>query len=311
VRITQRAVALTSLQGLNRNLDAVGKLQQQLTSGKQISAPSDSPTGTNTAMQVRQDSRAVAQQARNISDGKGWLEAADSGLATMLTQVRRVRDLTVQGLNAGAMSDSARTAIQTEVASLRESLIGLANQNINGQPVFGGATDKHVAYDEKGTFVGVGGTFIDTSGTEVAFTVPLNRRVSDSEVIRVDITGPEAFGDPLKGRDLFAIVGDIAGHVMTAGTGDPTLQDDLDALDQAINRLLTAAADIGARAARMEAAEQVNADLQLTLRTQLSEVEEIDLPKTIMELNLQKTGYEAALSATAKAIQPSLLDYLR
>ena len=29
MRITQRAVALTSLQGLNRNLDAVGKLQQQ------------------------------------------------------------------------------------------------------------------------------------------------------------------------------------------------------------------------------------------------------------------------------------------
>ena len=50
MRITQRAVALTSLQGLNRNLDAVGKLQQQLTSGRLINAPSDSPTGTNRAM---------------------------------------------------------------------------------------------------------------------------------------------------------------------------------------------------------------------------------------------------------------------
>ena len=37
MRITQRAVALTSLQGLNRNLDAVGRLQQQLTSGRLIS----------------------------------------------------------------------------------------------------------------------------------------------------------------------------------------------------------------------------------------------------------------------------------
>ena len=58
MRITQRAVALTSLQGLNRNLDAVGKLQQQLTSGRLINAPSDSPTGTNRAMQTRADQAA-------------------------------------------------------------------------------------------------------------------------------------------------------------------------------------------------------------------------------------------------------------
>ncbi|MGY1815474.1 flagellin N-terminal helical domain-containing protein [Blastococcus sp. SYSU D00820] len=311
MRITQRAVVETSLLGLNRNLSAVGKLQQQLTSGKLISTASDDPTGTNTAMQVRQDTRAVAQQARNISDGSSWLDAADTTLSSMLTTVRRVRDLTVQGLNSGSTNEQSRAAIQTEVVRLRDSLLGLANQSINGQPLFGGATDSSVAYDADGAFVGVGGTFVDTSGTEIDVTVPLNRRVSDTEVIRVDITGPEAFGDPLKGRDLFRIVQDIADHVMTAGSGDTALQDDLTALDAAMNRLLTAAADIGTRAKRMEDAATINTDLQLTLKDQLSEVEEIDLPKTMMELNLQKTGYEAALAATAQAIQPSLLDYLR
>ena len=81
MRITQRAVALTSLQGLNRNLDAVGKLQQQLTSGKLITMPSDSPTGTNRAMQTRADQAAAAQQARNISDAKSWLDADRLGPA--------------------------------------------------------------------------------------------------------------------------------------------------------------------------------------------------------------------------------------
>ena len=104
MRITQRAVALTSLQGLNRNLDAVGKLQQQLTSGRLINAPSDSPTGTNRAMQTRADQAAVAQQARNISDAQSWLEQSDSTLQTMIDTSRRVRDLTVQGLNTGSTS---------------------------------------------------------------------------------------------------------------------------------------------------------------------------------------------------------------
>src|SRR5829696_4342732 len=116
MRITQRAVALTSLQGLNRNLDAVGKLQQQLTSGRLINAPSDSPTGTNRAMQTRSEQAVVAQEARNITDAKSWLEQGDSTLQEMLDMTRRVRDLTVQGLNTGASSETSQTAIATEVA---------------------------------------------------------------------------------------------------------------------------------------------------------------------------------------------------
>src|SRR5215207_353737 len=110
MRITQRAVALTSMQGLNRNLDAVGKLQQQLTSGRLINAPSDSPTGTNKAMQTRGEQAAVAQQSRNISDASSWLEQGDSTLREMLDTTRKIRDLTVQGLNVGAGSETSRQA---------------------------------------------------------------------------------------------------------------------------------------------------------------------------------------------------------
>ncbi|MGY1747038.1 flagellin N-terminal helical domain-containing protein [Blastococcus sp. SYSU D00695] len=307
MRITQRAVAQTSLLGLNQNLARMAKLQEQLTTGRVLNAPSDSPTGTNKAMQVRQSTDAVMQQARNISDGKGWLDAADSALTTMLNQVRRVRDLTVQGLNTGSVQGDSAAAIATEVTSLRASLLGVANQTINGQPVFGGATGQAQAYDPTtGAFLGVGGT---VAGVDQ--TVPLVRRVSDTEVIRVDITGPEAFGEQAPGRDLFRLVGDIAGHVLTAAADPTDLQTDLGDLDKAISRMLTAAASIGARSARLVSAQQVNTDLQLTLKGQLSDVEEIDLPRTIMDLNMQKTGYEAALGATAKAIQPSLMDYLR
>jgi flagellar hook-associated protein 3 len=140
MRITQRAVALTSLQGLNRNLDAVGKLQQQLTSGRLINQPADSPTGTNRAMQTRADQAANAQYARNLTDGQGWLEQTDSTLRTMLDTVRRVRDLTVQGLNEGGLDTPSRIALATETASLRDGLIALANTANQGRPLFGGTT---------------------------------------------------------------------------------------------------------------------------------------------------------------------------
>ena len=52
-------------------------------------------------------------------------------------------------------------------------------------------------------------------------------------------------------------------------------------------------------------------DRKLSVTTQLSDIEDIDLPKTIMEMQLQQTSYQAALAASAKVIQPSLIDFLR
>jgi flagellin-like hook-associated protein FlgL len=293
MRITQRAVALTSLQGLNRNLDAVGKLQQQLTSGKLISAPSDSPTGTNRAMQTRSDQAATAQQARNITDAGNWLEQTDSAMRSMLDTTRRVRDLTVQGLSTGSNSDASRQALATEVTSLREGLLSLANLQIQGRPLFGGITSGAKAYDATGAWVG-------ETGTQV------HRRVSDSEEMRVDLTGPEAFGTAPD--DLFAVVGRIAADL----TADPAaLETHLADLDTVMAGMLSAVANVGARATRLERVEQINSDRSIALQVQLGETENIDLPNTIMMLQMQQVGYEAALSATAKALQPTLLDFLR
>jgi flagellar hook-associated protein 3 FlgL len=47
------------------------------------------------------------------------------------------------------------------------------------------------------------------------------------------------------------------------------------------------------------------------LTSQVSDVEDIDLPKTITELTLQQTAYQAALAATARIVQPTLVDYQR
>jgi flagellar hook-associated protein 3 FlgL len=300
MRVTQRSVVLTSLQGLNSNLAKTDKIQQQLTSGKTISRPSDSPTGANTSLLTRQAISGNDQYARNISDGRTFLDATDSALQDMLDQVRKVRDLTVQALNGGAQSAQSQDAIATEVAGIRESMLGQANQVVQGRPLFGGVTTGNKAYDASGAYVGVGGT----GGIAV---LPLTRRVSDVETIRVDITGPEAFGDPASGKDLFAVVNSVAANI-----ADTTaLSDDLKDLDSVLNRLLSATADIGTRATRMETAATINTSQSLNLKTQLGATEDIDLPKTIMELQMSQTGYQAALQATAKVIQPTLLDFLR
>ena len=298
-RITQRSMAQTSLLGLNSNLAAVQKLQQQLTSGKTISRPSDDPTGTNTSMLTRQTMSGNDQQARNISDGQTFLNSTDSALQSMLDQVRKVRDLNVQALNNGAQDASSQQAIATEVDGIRQSLIGAANQVVQGRPIFGGITSGSVAYDSTGAWKGM----LGPGNTPV----PLTRQVSDVEAIRVDVTGPEAFGDPTSGKDLFAVTQNVVNHV-----GNPTaLATDLSDLDNVINGMLKAEADVGTRSARLDTAAQVNSTASLNLQTKLSNTENVDLPKTIMNLQMQQVGYQAALQVTAQSLQPTLLDFLK
>jgi flagellar hook-associated protein 3 FlgL len=302
VRIPSGAMVRTSLLGLGNNLASLNKLQQQLTSGTTISRPSDSPTGTNTVMLTRRNIANNDQQARNITDGQSVLSATDTALQDMLDQTLKARDLTVQALNGGASSPETKQAIASQVSGLRESMLGQANQVVGGRALFAGASSGPVAYDATAKYVGVGGS----AGIDV---IPLNRRISDNETIRVDITGAEAFGDPEQGPDLFAVVQHIADH--TTSGDQAALTDDLASLDKAISRMTKATADVGTRAQRLDQAASINATRALTLQAQLSSTQDVDLPKTIMNMQMQQVSYQAALQVTAKVLQPSLLDFLK
>lgn len=294
MRITQRAVSLTSLQGLHSNLARLGELQERLTSGKQFTKPSESPTGTNQSMQTRAEIRANEQYDRNISDATGWLNQTDTVLQSMNEMVRKARELTLQAKSEGNTSVISREAIASELTTLRESLLGLANTNVRGRPLFGGVTGGNVAYDAT------------TGGWSGDAAAPVNRRLTGTEEVRIDTTGPEAFGTP--GDDLFAIIERIA---TDAPNNPAALGGHLDDLDAVMEKMMTALADVGARQVRVDNAATINDDTKLFLASTLAERENVDLPKTIMEMEMQKVGYQAALAATAKTLQTSLMDYLR
>jgi flagellar hook-associated protein 3 FlgL len=85
----------------------------------------------------------------------------------------------------------------------------------------------------------------------------------------------------------------------------------LEKLDTVANNLKNTLSDVGARYNRVTQMKQSASDRLLDVTAQLSDVEDVDLPKTIMEMQLQQTSYQAALAASAKVIQPSLIDFLR
>ena len=292
-RVTDSSIHTRVLANLQRNIARGEKIQEQLSSGKQLNRPSDSPTGTVSSLQLRAESRANHQYARNADDGLGWLGTLDDTLSSASTLVNRARDLAVQGLNQGAGNSQSNAALAAEMDQVRSSLIGYANTRYLDRPVFGGTTAGGTAYDTDGTYVGDAG--------QTARTVGAGTKV------RVDANGPEVFGS---GDDqLFAVLKDLSDSIRAGDTS--AMAANLTKLDNASNIMKTAHSDIGARYNRLTQMKQSAQDRLLTVTSQLSDIEDVDLPKTIMEMQLQQTSYQAALAASAKVIQPSLIDFLR
>jgi flagellar hook-associated protein 3 FlgL len=89
------------------------------------------------------------------------------------------------------------------------------------------------------------------------------------------------------------------------------LGDDLDRLDTISVGIRNGLSTVGARTNQLERMRQAADDAVLNVSKTLSDVEDIDLPQTITELQLQQTAYQAALAAGARVVQPSLIDFLR
>ncbi len=308
-RVTQRTIGQRSLAGLQANLNKLGELQGQLSSGKAISKPSDDPAGTVTALQVRSEIRTNQQWSRNAQNGLDWLGTIDNALTGSQKAVNRIRDLTLQGMSTGNNDPQAREAMAKEVDVLRQHLVGVANTTYLGRPVFGGTTAGGQAYSDAGVFVG------DTNAVERAVGAsPQAGTADDAGHVRVNISGPAVFGGPPDGSastpadpNLF----DTLTKISVDLRGDPSLLSaDLGAFDVHMKSIQGALSEMGARTNRLEQMQQTADDRVISLQSSLSNVENIDLPRTIVDMQMQQVAYQAALGATAKVVQPSLLDFL-
>lgn len=292
-RVTQNMMTQHSLAGMQTSLARLAKIQEQLSTGRVLNRPSDSPTDTTSAMRIRSSLSDVKQFGRNAADGNGWLSTIDSALSDANEQVRRARDLALQGANQGVAGPTVREALAAEVDQIRAGLVNTANSSYLGRPVFGGITAGPIAYDATGTYVGTPGAVDRVVGQDIS--------------LRVDVDGNTAFGPA--GTSVFDHLAALS-TALRAGN-QAGISASIGALEADNERITTTQAEVGSRQNRVERAMQGASDTELRLQSALSTVENADLPKTIVDLQMQQVAYQASLGATSKVIQPSLLDFLR
>jgi flagellar hook-associated protein 3 FlgL len=289
-RISDLSLSQNAIQYLQLNLSKVADLQAQASSGKKLTKPSDSPVDIGQSLELRASLSRNTQISTNISDAESWLGTTDTTLGQVVAQLQHVNGLVLQAANA-SNDQTARDAIANQIDQIRQSLLGLANTQYGGRPLFGGTAAGGSAYDSSGDYVGT--------------SAVVERTIAPGVRVQVNVNGDSVFGTP--GNDLFTTLTQIS---TTIHAGQP-----LDALSAQLKtqtqQVQSAQATVGATYARVETTKNQNTTNATTMQQNLSNVEDADMAQVLMNLQAQETTYQAALAAAAKAIQPSLAAFLQ
>lgn len=286
MRVTQSMLSNNLLRNLSNSYDRLGKLQDQISTQKKFTKPSDDPVAAMLGMNYRTDLNRIQQYQRNIGEVKNWIDSTDDALDKAVLALQRIRELTVQASN-GTLEEDQRKAIAEEVKQLKEHLRDIGDTQVGGKYIFNGTKT-----NERPSVTGY------ATGT-------IELEVFSGIKIPVNIEGAPLFKDMLDDN------GDIQGLINALEKNDPSIGDFLGKIDANIDKFLAARAQVGAKQNRVELMEDRLSQQEVFSSRILSDNEDIDIEKAIMELTTQESVHRAALSVGSRIIQPTLVDFLR
>lgn len=168
------------------------KTGQRITSGQRIITPSDDPLGAARLVALDSTKAINDRLSLNQTAAKNALSQTESVLGTVGDTYTDIRSLLVEAGN-GALSDSDRLSLATEIAARRDQLLGLANtQGANGRYLFAGFRET------QRPFV--------SDGTSITYQGDDNRRsvqVAASRSMEVSADGASVFGRIPTGNGVF------------------------------------------------------------------------------------------------------------
>ena len=295
IRVTELSRQTAHVRYITTAQAKLDKTQEQLSTSRRIIQASDDPAGTALALRHRDDLEFETQMRRNLENGTAFMNITEAALNGATETIQRIRELTVQA-SSDTLSPTDRLAIAREVDELTRHIAQVANTNFGGAYIFSGHQTKTPAY----SVVGNPPTAITYQGDAGQRT----RRVSKTDVVAVNVTGPNVFGAAF--TDLIQLRTDLE-----AGAPVATISSHLSEIDKILDGVLAARADIGARINRFDAVMRQSEQTDINLQELRSKIEEPDLAQTILQMQQQSQALEAALGAIGRTANMTLLNFLR
>lgn len=293
MRITD-SLRYGSLQGnIENSLQNLNTVQQQISTGKKLTTFADDPTGASQSLALRSALGDNAQYSRNADQAKSFLSASDSALGSATSLIQSARQIASQAANSDQSPESL-AALGSQVDGITQQLTQVANSDLHGKYLFGGTNTQTPPYDATQTYRG--------NAQSVSATVGPNYQVA------LNGDGRATFGP------AFAALQSLKADLTAAGAGTAgataALSADLQKFDGGLTALSTARATTGAKLNQVTTVQSHLARAAGTYQEAISNIEDVDLAQAYVQLQSATNVYQASLTATAKASQYSLADFL-
>ena len=275
--------------------------QDQISTGKQISVPSEDPVAFSNLAMLKSRGLRISQYETNITSIKQRLALEDNTLTQVNSILTRIRELSIQGAN-DTISTADRKSIGLEVSKLSETLIGLANTtDADNKPLFSGTKVDKLPFER------------NSNGMVVYHgdSTKIEQSISDSNAMTLNSTGDNIFLNVEtpdgKQKSLFDIIDRVAETLKNGDTPSSQLGDVVATLDHVTgSQTIT-----GSRMSSIDYEyNHLMAD-KLSTNTRISILEDTDIEAAVTKMKQQMTSLQAAQSAFARITDLSLFNYLK
>lgn len=280
----------------------IAKTQGQLATGTLLGNPSDNPDATASVQRLQSAISRQTSYSKSLTQADNRLAAQETNISGSSGVLIRIKELTLQAANA-TVSSSGRVNISTEIKSLRDQLLAMANaRDESGNFIFGGARtgSQPFAANAQGQINYTG----DQSQVEVA--------IGDQSRVAVGGVGSQVFTSVVRdktGVGFFQALADLATAVQNGDSAN--IQRGIGEVDAMHAGVSHAIAQVGTNRSSIDQQQGVIDATSLRLETTLSGIKDTDYTVAATDLQKQMLSLQAAQSSFAQTAKLSLFDYIK
>jgi flagellar hook-associated protein 3 FlgL len=280
-------------------------LNTQIATTKKLTEPSQDVVAYNRLATIKQATADSTAYSSNVTLATSLLQQTDSTLTSISNDLQQAAELTTQAAN-GTLNDTDRKSIATQLQSIHDDLVNLANtKDARGQPLFGTANGGTTAVTQAAD-----GT-VSFNGTGDVSAIP----VADGTTIAATETAARVFGNiPVSGggtTDVFAALTSFISALNAGGDISTAAGTAADALQTSTTQVASVQGSVGAREARLDIVTTQATDAATARETDRTGLEDVDLSTAITQLQKTMTILSATQASFTKLGSLSLFDYLK
>jgi len=290
-RISTSMMYQQSIAGMQSRQVRIEHISRQLDSLERLVTAKDDPVAAGAAQRLDRTLAALTQYGKNANGVESRLGLQANALSQAGEVMARVRELTIEA-GSGALSQEDRKTIANEIGQLQKTLLDLANTaDGNGRYLFAGTADADAP------FARTGGK-LEYHGNQTQRQI----EIAPDTLVKDVIPGSEIFyGIGPEQQDVFSVLErlvDALGQPASTPDERAALNAALDAglrdIALAGDKFIDAHAAIGAQLKTIETTAELRAANEVTLKTELSGLRDLDFVEAIGDLNLEKIALQAA-----------------